>query len=304
MSERALRALLGTVVGLGILWLAISFFPRGGRGPGEVSNTLAEFFQGITTESATAIRFRSPGNNEVVELTRQGPEWGVNGFRTDSASLARFWEAMGNAEVGDLVATNPANHARMGLAADSAWTLEVDAAGESRSLLVGNAGARYGTAFVRLPAEDNVYLLEGNVRSQLTRSLNDWRNKRMASVDTAAVSRIEVEREEGGFVLVRSDSLWVFEDGGETNVTTVRGILGELARLDASGFYEAGDSLAARGGSIRALDGEGSLRLVLELGAGDGDRWARVSGDSITYRLASWRAGRLFPELDRVESEG
>jgi hypothetical protein len=304
MSERALKALFGTVVGLCLLWLVISFLPGGNRGPGGPSGALAEFFDGISPENVSAIRFLDPGNGGQVELSREGGQWYVNGFRTDSANLARFWEAMDGAKVGDLVASNPENHSRMGVAADSALTLEVETPVGFRSLLVGNPGARYGTAFIRLPSENDVHLLEGNVRPQVTRSLDDWRNKRVSTVDTAGVSRIEVERKEGGFILERSDSLWILEDGTQATAATVRGILGEMARLDASGFYEPDDSLTTTGGSVRALDEEGNLRLILEMGSGEGDRWVRVAGDSITYRVASWRAGRLLPGLDQVKEGG
>jgi hypothetical protein len=303
MSERALKALLGTLVGLLILWVAVSFLPRGDGGPSGPSGELSAFFEGVTPEGVTAMRFIGPGE-ERVELKRMEGSWHVNSFRADSGTVARFWEAVGQAEVGDLVASNPANHSRLGVAEDSAWTFEVELPAGSRSLLVGKGGSRYGTAYIRFPGQDAVHLLEGNVRSHLTRSLDDWRNKRVASVDTAAVWRVEVERDDGGFALERADTLWVLAGGGATNATTVRGVLGEMARLDASGFYEDSDSLPGLGGTVRALDQEGGTLLYLEVGGGDGDRWLRAEGDSIIYRLSSWRAGRLLPSAEDVEGEG
>ena len=157
MSAKALKALMGTVAGLVILWLAVSYFPRGDRGPGGPSDTLATFFDGVTPEAVSALRFRDPDDGSQVELIRVGGEWKVNGFRADSANLDRFWDALGNAEIGDLVAANPANHPRMGLASDSAWVMEVELASGPRSLLIGNPGPQYGTAFVRLPGEDQVH---------------------------------------------------------------------------------------------------------------------------------------------------
>jgi len=44
--------------------------------------------------------------------------------------------------VGDLVATNPANHERMGVSADSARTVELDVAGATRALMFGDEGPR------------------------------------------------------------------------------------------------------------------------------------------------------------------
>lgn len=304
MSEKALKALFGTVLGLGILWLAVSFFPRGDGGSGEPSGQLATFFDGVTPEAVTAFRIRNPETGTQIELSRAGGEWRANGFRADSSMLARLWEAFDNAEIDDLVASNPANHARMGLVADSAWTLELDLTDGTKTLLLGKQGSRYGTAFVRLPGEDDVHLLTGSLRPNLTRSLDDWRNKRVATVDTANVWRIEVERDDESSSLQRSDSLWVMDSGEEATVSAVRSLLGEMARMDATGFYAPGDSLPALAGSIRALDEAGETHLFLEIGSGDGDRWVRVEGDSITYKIPSWRASRIFPDLEAVTGGG
>jgi hypothetical protein len=304
MSERALKALVVAVAGLGLIWLAVSFLPGGGGGPTGPSGTLATFFDGVTPEAVSNLRIQGPEGSEEVGLRREGGEWKVNGFRADSATVARFWEAIESAEVGDLVASNPANHARMGVSPDSAWRMELELAGGPRSILVGSPGSRYGTAFVRLPEEDQVYLLTGNLRSQVARPLDDWRNKRVASVDTTAVWRIEVEREEDGFSLERADSLWALGDGGDANPSSVRGILGEMARLDATGFHEEGDSLPSLEATVRAVGQGGEVYLTLEIGSGEGDRWARAEGDSIIYRLPSWRVSRILPDLESVRGEG
>ncbi|MGD2121152.1 MAG: DUF4340 domain-containing protein [Gemmatimonadota bacterium] len=304
MSERTLKLLLIAVVGLAVLWLGVSYFPGGGGGSAGPSEDMATLFDDVTPESVSRLSLRGPAGEEEIDLRRENGEWKVNGFRADSATVARFWEALKEAEVGDLVASNPANHPRMGVSADSAWTMELGLAGGSRSLLMGSSGARYGTSFVRLPDADQVYLLTGNLRSQVTRSLDDWRNKRVATVDTAGVWRIELERDEGGYTLERADSLWVLGDGAEANPTSVRGILGEIARLDATGFYEEGDSLPGLEATLRALDQAGGVRLILEVGSGEGDRWVRAAGDSITYQVASWRVSRLLPDLEAVTGGG
>lgn len=304
MSERALKTLLVVCAGLFLVWLAVSFVPRGNGGAVEPSDALASFFDGVTPEAVSTVRFRGPGDASPVELERLGGEWRVNGFRADSANVARFWEAMAAAKVGELVGSNPANHSRLGVGADSAWTFDLDLEGGPRSLLVGKGGPRYGTTYARLPDEDEVHLLEGNLRSHLTRSLDDWRNKRVATVDTSAVWRVEVDGDGSAFAVERADSLWKMDGGGEADGAKVKGILGELARLDASGFVEPSDSLATVGGTLRALDQAGDTLVFLEMGTGDGDRWARVAGDPILYRVASWRAGRLLPKLEDVEGGG
>jgi hypothetical protein len=238
-----------------------------------------------------------------MELRRQEGRWTVNGFAADSAVVAGFWNAVEEAEVRDLVGSNPANHPRLGVAADSAWTLVLELGEEDRALLVGKAGTTYGTVYVRLPAEDAVHLLEGNLRPEVTRDLEQWRNKRMARVDTAQVGRVEVTMEEDAYALERADTLWTLDGRADTNAATVRSLLGELANLQATGFYAPGDSLPALGASVTVLSQAGDTLVYLEVGGGEGDRWARVRGDSIVYRLPSWRISRLLPERAELRSE-
>lgn len=306
MSEKGLRVLLGTLAGLLAIWLAVSVIPGGGGGPEGASGALTAFFDGVSAEGVSAVRFSQAGDAEPVELRRTEGAWKVNGFRTDSGTVARFWDAVGEAGVGDLVSTNPANQVRMGVSGDSVMTLELETASGTRTLLVGKGGPGFGTAYVRLPDEDATHLLQGNLRPHLTRSLDDWRNKRVATVDTTGVHRIEVDGEGGAFVVERSDTLWVLEGGADADLPTVRGILGEMARLDATGFYGRvdADTLPALGGTVTGVGQSGDTLFFAEMGSGGGDRWLRVPGDSVLYRVASWRAGRLMPELEKVQGEG
>jgi hypothetical protein len=295
VSDRTLKILILALVVVAALWGLASLLggPSSGGGA-EGSGEMAELLEGVSGETVSRVRFMGP--DDTITLRRESPEWRVNGFRADSATLARFWDELEEASVGDLMAANPENHARMGVSADSARVLEMELEGQTRTLLVGNQGPRFGTAFVRLPDADEVFLLRGNIRPSLTRSLDDWRNKRMAAVDTARVQTIRVQRQEESYTLIRTDTVWSLADGGEeADAPTVRTLLGQLARLQATGFQEPQDTLPDRAVSLTALDAPGDTLLHLELGGGEGERWARVTGDSILYRFPSWRVSQVAP---------
>lgn len=304
MSEKGLKALIGIVAVLCTMWAAVTFLPRGGGTPGAPPEALSGFFQGVTPEAVSTLRFQGPGGQDPLVLTRRDGAWTVNGFRADSGTVAAFWGAIEGVEVGDLVGSNPGNHPRLGVSPDSAWTLEVEMPGGSRALLIGKSGTRYGTTYVRLPAQDEVYLLDGGLRPTVTRALADWRNKRVAQVDTSRVQRIQLEHDGTQLTLARADSVWTLEDGAAANGATVRNLLAEMARLDATGFYAPGDSLSELAGTLQAMDATGDTLLLLTMGSGDGDRWVRVDGDSIVYKIASWRAGRILPEEGGLREGG
>ena len=261
-------------------------------------------FADVTPESVESVRLAGPSGG--VALVRRADGWSADGFDADSAIVARLLAALASSEVGALAAANPANHERMGVSADSAITLAVEAAGRTRTILVGKQGPRFETSYVRVPDEDEVYLLEGDLRVHVRRPLDDWRNKNIVRVDTSAVTRIAVERDGEAYSVVRGDSLWTFDDGAEVDQGRVRNILAELRGVLAAGFLSEGDSLFSLplAASTVAYGGDGSVLAEVTLGAGDGERWARTPGDSVVYRISAFRAGRLVPTLEEVRPEG
>lgn len=303
MSEVALKRLVGALAVVAGLWVIASLVSRGG-GSIEAPTDLGTVFEGVDETSVAAVRFVGAG--DTVELQPGDDTWRVNGFRADSGNIARFFQAVDEAEVGNLMATNPANHERMGVAGDSVRILEIDIGGETRTLVVGSEGPRYTTAYARLPGADEVYLLEAPIRSHLTRRLDDWRNRRMAAIDTSLVSRIAVERDDDSFTVVRGDTAWTFEDGGEVVSRQVQSILQELGgALVAAGFVADEDSLAALppGGSTVAYSESGDVLAEVTIGTGTGERWAMAAGDSVRYRIATFRANLITPTLESVTPE-
>jgi hypothetical protein len=303
MTERTLRRLLGALVAVAGLWLVASLIPRGG-GTADAPSGLGSAFEGVDATSVTAVRFMRI--EDTIELRPEAGSWRVNGWQADSGSVARFFEAVAEASVGELMATNPGNHERMGVAGDSARTLEIELGGATRTLVVGNEGPRPTTAYARLPGENEVYLLESGLGSHLRRRLNDWRNRRVLAIDTSAVSRITVQRDGDTFTLVRESGEWTFEDGGEASSSQVQSILSEMSgSLVASSVVPEGDPLADQpaGGSTVAYSQSGEVVAEVTIGNTEGGWWATAAGDSVRYRIGSFRADLITPTLESVRPQ-
>ena len=301
MSEKTLKTLVGALVVIAGLWAVAALFSSQGDGGRGASGDIATFFDDISEVSVTSVRMNGPDYNS--ELSGGFGNWTVNGYQADSAAVFRLWTAILTFEVGDLVASNPSNHDRMGLSADAGWSIEFDVDGVIKTILVGDAGPRVSTTYVRLPDEDEVYILEGDLRTHVRRLPNEWRSKRVVGIDTAAVTRIEIQRDAEAYTLVRADSLWTFENGSETSSSAVNGVMSELASLLAVGFLEEGDSLEVmdQGGVTTAYDESGNVLALVTIGTGDSDRWARSTGDEVIYRIGSYRVDRIAPKLESIE---
>jgi len=301
MSQRTLVRLLVAAAVLSFIWVLVSFLSRPGGGD-TGSTGMTAFFDGIDPDRVDAIRIE--GATGAIRLERVTGGWTVNGMRADSALVASFLDAMASAHVGSLVAHNPDNHARMGVSADSTTTVTLEADQQSSTVLLGKSGSGFGTVFARLPDEDDVYQIDGNIRSPATRTVEAWRNKLLASVDTASVARLRIGRNGGEYVVARTDSSWTLDGQAAADAPTVRNILAELADFRATGFLADADSVAMLPAErwVTALNAAGDTLAALTLGAGadTGDRWARARGDDVLYRVQSWRVDRLAPARTAV----
>jgi hypothetical protein len=309
MSETRLKQLVGALAVVVVLWLVASVVSRAGDGAIGAGQDVAAFFDGLDAASVNSVRIERPG--DTIELVAEGGAWRVNGLRSDSGSVVRFFETLTGAAVGDLAATNPANHERMGVSADSARTLELIVGESTRTLLFGKEGPRVATIYARLPDQDDVYVVEGGLWAHLTRQLDDWRNRRMLAIDTSRVARIAVNRDGDAFTLIRADTAWTFEDGSAARPSQVRSVLGELGGgLVASRFVPDSDTLSTRpaGGSTVAYSATGEVLAEVTVGRGlgeegAGDRWGMVGGDSVRYRLPGFRVNLIVPTLESVRPE-
>jgi hypothetical protein len=302
MTDRTLKRLLGALGAVAAVWLIVFFVAdRNGGEQEEITGPIVAFFEGADSASLAAVRFMRM--LDTLELRNVGGRWEANGFRTDSGSISRFFQTLGNTEVSSVAATNPSNHARMGLDADTAAAMELEQNGATRRILIGVDGPRAATFYARLPDEDEVYLLDSGIRSYVFRQLDDWRNRRMLTIDTARVRRITVERDGQSATLVRTDAAWTFANGDAANARTVQNLINEMGSgVVASRFVAPTDSIGMlpAAGTTVAYDEAGTQIAAVTVGAGTGDRWGMAAGDSVRYRLPPFRVDLIVPRVETL----
>lgn len=289
MTEKTLRRSLYGLAGAAALYVAITLAGERGGGPSG-SGQLTGALEGI--DPAAVARVVLEGPEDTIRLARADDDWTVNGFPADSVAVNRFLRALEETSVSSVASTNPANHARLGVDADSAWTLSVD---DQPPILLGKAGSRYRTAFARMPREDLVSLLSGDLRSAAARSLPDWRDKTIMRLDTASAATIRVRRDDATTVYERGDSAWT-ADGAAVEDATIRAILQELAHLRANGFAPADSEMPeSPERTLQVLDAEGAELGGLALAEADGDFHVSTPASPYVFVVPAFRANRLSP---------
>ena len=298
MSEQTLKRILGALGILVVIWIISTLLSGRGGGGATPDGGVAALLEPLNETTVSAVRIVRPG--QTVSLQRSGDAWTVNGNAADSSAVTRLWNALVEAEVGGVVANNPRNHERMGLSADSALTVDFTLAdGGMASVLVGKTGPIFPSGYVRLPDQDAVVVVSGDLRATLNQSVTDWRDKTILRVDTAAVVFVVLETDEGTHVAERSDSTWSI-DGGPANAGTIRSVLGELANFVAIGFVEDREVFQENARRVIALGAEQDTLGAVVITGEAGTRHARTPGNDVVFEVASFRADRITPDIENL----
>lgn len=317
MSEKTLRIVVGVAVLL-VAAYALTAMVGGNTSAdrGDAGRALVRVLAGAR-DGLAAVRIVGPQPGDSVELVRgEDGSWTVNGKPADSAAVARLEDALEGARVGHLAARNPDNHARLGVAADSTWRLELRRAGrgEPVRLLLGNNGPSYPSVYARLPDSDEVFVVSGDLVSAVRRPAAEWRDRVVLRVDTVAVRRVVVTRDEETYTLERGDSArWVVDDA-LADSAAVEELLEGLARLEAQAFARdtvtLGDDVAR---TVLVLGEAGDTLALVRIAATEqtwtwrataaGKAAAEGLGEDV-FELAGWRVDRIAPEKGKVVGSG
>lgn len=300
MKESALKTILAVVAALALAYGAVALLGGGEGGDGDTA--LARALAGVRPDALETVTVEAPA--ETVRLRRTDGGWRVDGHEADSTAVARLLDALGSPDVGELASRNPANHGKLGVAADSTRRVTLaESGGDSTRVLVGGSAPYSGSGYMRLPGSDRVYVVRGRLQQALSRPTEDWRNKTVARIDTARLARIVVARPEGGYELRRADGAWTV-DGEPAEERGVRGLLAQLTRLQAMGFAPDTFRVGRPERSVTALDAAGDTlaRILLADPVEGGSTYpvTTAAAGGTVWEISAFRADRVAPAKEEM----
>jgi hypothetical protein len=303
MKSRQIKiifAALGLLLGA---YVAVQVLAGDGRAPGSDSITAA------VGGGFGVVRVLTPDAADSVRLEGAEGTWTVNGYPADSSLVRQLAEGLDSARVGRLVARSATNHARLGVSDDSARRIEIGPVGDPGIMFLMGRGGTDGR-FVRFPPSDDVFTVPAASVRLLGRSVEEWRNRVVASVDTSVVTRIVVRRSDqpAPVLLTRTGGsetapAWSL-DAEVADSAAVGALLKESADLVATGFPSDSVAFAVDFGSPVAVlemfdsDGPGAAPALslLFLTAPDAPEFlVRRADNALAYRISAAQAERLLP---------
>jgi hypothetical protein len=305
MSSKQLLRLAGALAVVLVLWGAVALASRNSDGGSEQGRILPE----IDTAAVDSIVLSGPG--DTIFLVRAGKgraEWQVNGKAADAKVVADLLGALKESRSSaELVARNPASHARFRITQDSAKHMRVVQGGRTNvTLLAGKQSSEWDGIYLRRAGEPAVYVVRGGLAPALTRSPEDWRDHTIARITPDSVAAIEVRRGRSSYTLRRQSKGWVFGSGRGADSAAVANLLSRYREIKAAGFGSKAqlDSLRFDRSrrTARLLDQGGQPMLGLVFDSIASGTWVRLSEDQSgrtrsgeAYRIDNWTADQLTP---------
>jgi hypothetical protein len=306
-SKQLLRlaALLGLVL---VLWGAVALASRRSEGGSERDSLIPT----IDSSAVDTVAITGSADSAILVRTRDpANQWRVNGHPADTQAVGDLLKALANTgSVSELVARNPASHARLRVTDDSGKRVRIVQKGRTLVNVVAGKQTTDGEGvYLRRAGEPAVYALRGDLAAAISRSSEDWRDHTIASVTPDSVAAIEVRRGNRSYTLRRKGNSWNFASGASADSAAVAGLLANYREIKAAGFGSRAQADSLRFGRLRRaarlLDSRGAPLLSLVFDSIPSGIWVRVAegpgkaraggGDREPFRLDSWTADQLTP---------
>ncbi|MBX6332085.1 MAG: DUF4340 domain-containing protein [Gemmatimonadaceae bacterium] len=295
MTTKTLVRLGAVLLAALILWgaLALGRRPESDRG-----GRLA--LPKIDTTTVDTVALTKGSDTAVLARTPRGT-WTVNGHPASPMLVHSLLTALTDTSAwSELVAEQPSSYARLGVNADSARRVRVQARGRTMlDLTVGNHTSDYSGVFVRRTDGRPVYALHGGLGDAVSHDAADWRDKRIATVAPESVTTVEVQRGKARYTLQRNGTTWTLGSAGAADSAAVASLLDAYHDLVATSIAtpaQADSAHFTHPTRHARLMGKGGAPLAsLAFDSTANAVWVRADTGGTVYRIDHWMLDRLTP---------
>ena len=236
--KRTNKLLLVAFLVLLAIFLVTKFF----RSPALESNLDTERFR-LDTATLSSLVIRFPGGKEDrLILERNDSSWAVH--RGDKRAAARSFEldkllgTLSSLEPERVVSRREEKWEQYEVNDSSALQLLAYRAGDSKiaEWFIGRQSG--GVTYVRDADDPEIYAVEGDLRTMLSKDFNDWRDRTFLKVPTDLVNKITFKYPlDTGFVLEKAGRAWMIGNM-EADSARVATYLNEIERKELNAFLE------------------------------------------------------------------
>src|SRR3989475_760808 len=186
------------------------------------------------------------GQDSIVLAKQSATVWTVNGRRAAPDGVNELFQALHDSTPPELVAQDSSSFGRLNVDGATGRRLRIRGAGKPLlDVIIGARGSEYGSAYVRRPGDSHVYLWRGRLASFADRTVDEWRDKRIAAVTPDSVVLVDVERGKDHYTLRRAGKAWTLDRAAADSGAVTR-LLEKYRTVTAAGFASPAQADSAR----------------------------------------------------------
>lgn len=216
MKKKYLNTLFAIVL-LGALYGGLTYWDKRKSSEPAKSDTTTSQEKLLTIESSHVQSFTiKPREGEAITCRREGGNWVIaepKKVSADSTAVTGLLNSLTGATVDQVVEAKPANLKDFGLDPPSA-TLQVltDAKPAQFSLSLGDETPTSGGVYAQVAGNPRVVTLASYLKTSLVKNLFDLRDKRIMTLPSSEVQRIEVDAKGKRWTIAKNpEGVWDLE---------------------------------------------------------------------------------------------
>jgi hypothetical protein len=255
------------------------------------SETSGEKLLAVEAKDVQALAIK-PHEGEVVTCRREGENWNIVGpkkLRADKSAIESLLTSLMGASIDQVVDPKPASLTDYGLDSPT-MTLEVttSAKPEKFTLVLGDDTPTGGSVYAQVAGNPRVFTLASYLKTSLDKKVFDLRDKRILSIPSGQVNRVEVMAKSNRWTLVKNpQGIWDL-------------VLPPAVRADR--FAAEGIVSRLESGTMQSVVAD-DKKSISKYGFGSPELTIRVSGAGTTETLTLGKKddGRYFAMNSALE---
>jgi len=238
MKIKQIIILLGVFVVLFILWL---IFGRESLDKAELAASLFPDFQATNVAKVELTK-----NGKTTVLKNDNGKWLVvssDNYPADKDFIEDILSKVSEFKTDNLISDKPEKQSLFEVDSSGIEAKFSDSSGNLIAhFFVGKMGTDYSSGYIRKADSNNVYIMDGNLRSMFGKESKEWRDKTIFDFSSGNVTKLTIVSEDKKIVLQldTGSNKWklIEPEAANANKDVVNGILNALSALKANDFAE------------------------------------------------------------------
>ncbi|HIE27013.1 TPA: DUF4340 domain-containing protein [Candidatus Poribacteria bacterium] len=238
MKIKQIVILLGVFVVLFIIWLIF------GRESLDQSEPAVSLFPDFKSDSVAKVELTK--DDKTTVLNRDNGKWLVEtseNYPADKKFVEDVLSKVSEFKTDNLISDKPEKQSIFEVDSSGIEAKFSDSSGNLIAhFFVGKMGTDYRSGYVRKADSNEVYIMDGNLRSMFGKESGEWRDKTIFNFSSGNVTKLTIVSEEGKIILQldTENNKWklIEPEAANAKKDVVERILNTLSALKANNFAE------------------------------------------------------------------